>query len=54
MKGKRAPCYISSFVVLAKLEPTDVVVDDVVPLDANLPYLEHPVKLLGQQDRVMR
>jgi hypothetical protein len=28
--------------------PTDVVIDDVVPLDANLSYLEHPVKLLGQ------
>jgi hypothetical protein len=34
--------------------PTDVVVDDVAPLDANLSYPEHPVKLLGQQDRVMR
>jgi hypothetical protein len=28
--------------------PTDVVVDDVAPLDADLSYLEHPVKLLGQ------
>jgi hypothetical protein len=28
--------------------PADVVVDDVAPLDANLSYLEHPVKLLGQ------
>jgi hypothetical protein len=34
--------------------PTNVVVDDVVPLDANLSYPEHPLKLLGQQDRVMR
>jgi hypothetical protein len=34
--------------------PTDVVVDDVAPLDADLSYLEHPVKLLGQQDRVVR
>jgi hypothetical protein len=30
--------------------PTDVVVDDVVPLDANLSYPEHLVKVLGQQD----
>jgi hypothetical protein len=32
----------------------DVVTDDVAPLDANLSYPEHPVKLLGQQDQVMR
>jgi hypothetical protein len=34
--------------------PTDVVVDEVMPLDADLSYPEHPMKLLGQQDRVMR
>jgi hypothetical protein len=34
--------------------PADVIVDDVAPLDADLSYLEHLVKLLGQQDRVMR
>jgi hypothetical protein len=34
--------------------PADVVVDDVTPLEADLSHLEHPVKLLGQQDRVMR
>jgi hypothetical protein len=27
--------------------PTDVIFDDVMPLDVNLSYLEHPVKLLG-------
>jgi hypothetical protein len=32
----------------------DVVVDDVSPLDADLSYPEHPVKILGQQDRVTR
>jgi hypothetical protein len=26
--------------------PMDVVVDDVTPLDANLSYSEHPVKIL--------
>jgi hypothetical protein len=26
----------------------DVIVDDVAPLDADLSYPEHPVKLLGQ------
>jgi hypothetical protein len=34
--------------------PTDVVVNDVAPLEANLSYPEHPVKLLGQQGQVMR
>jgi hypothetical protein len=34
--------------------PMDVVVDDVSPLDANLSYPEHPMKILGQQDRVTR
>jgi hypothetical protein len=34
--------------------PMDVVVDDVSPLDADLSYPEHPVKILGQQDQVMR
>jgi hypothetical protein len=32
----------------------DVVVDDVTPIDANLSYLEHQVKVLGQQDQIMR
>jgi hypothetical protein len=31
----------------------DVIVDDFSPLDADLSYLEHPVKVLGQQDRVL-
>jgi hypothetical protein len=30
--------------------PVDIVVDDVSPLDADLSYREHPVKILGQQD----
>jgi hypothetical protein len=34
--------------------PVDVIVDDVASLDADLSYPEHPVKVLGQQDRVMR
>jgi hypothetical protein len=28
----------------------DIIVDDVSPLDADLSYLEHPVKILDQQD----
>jgi hypothetical protein len=32
----------------------DVVVDDVSPLDADLSYPEHPVKILDQQDQVLR
>jgi hypothetical protein len=34
--------------------PVDVVVDDVSPLDVDLSYPEHPLKILDQQDRVMR
>jgi hypothetical protein len=34
--------------------PVDVVVDDVSPIDADLSYPEHPVKILDQQDRVSR
>jgi hypothetical protein len=34
--------------------PTDVIVNDVAPLKADLSYPEHPVKLLGQQVQVMR
>jgi hypothetical protein len=34
--------------------PTDVLVNNVAPLEVDLPYPEHLVKLLGQQDRVMR
>jgi hypothetical protein len=34
--------------------PVDVVVDDVSPLDADLSYLEHPVKILDRQHRVTR
>jgi hypothetical protein len=30
----------------------DVVVDDVSPLDADMSYLEHLVKILDQQNRV--
>jgi hypothetical protein len=32
----------------------DVVVNDVSPLDADMSFLEHPVNILDQQDRVMR
>jgi hypothetical protein len=34
--------------------PVDVIVNDVAPLEADPSYHEHPVKLLGQQDWVMR
>jgi hypothetical protein len=30
--------------------PVDVIVDDVSPLDVDLSYPEHPVKILDQQD----
>jgi hypothetical protein len=84
IKGKLVLCYISPFLILARLgnvayhlelppilagvhnvfhvfqlmkylsPPVDVVVDDVSPLDADLSYPEHLVKILGQQDRVRR
>jgi hypothetical protein len=34
--------------------PVDVIVGDVSPLDANLSYPEHPVKILDQQDQLTR
>jgi hypothetical protein len=84
IKGKLAPRYIGSFLILEKLgamayklellpslvgvhdvfhvsqlkkclkAPTDVVVNDVAPLEADLSYPKHLMKLLGQQERVMR
>jgi hypothetical protein len=32
--------------------PMDVVLPDTAPLEADLTYLEHPVKVLDQKDRV--
>jgi hypothetical protein len=34
--------------------PVDVVLPKVTPLDADLSYPEHPIKVLDQQDRVTR
>jgi hypothetical protein len=34
--------------------PVDVVLLDVTPLEADLVYLEHPVKILDQKDHVTR
>jgi hypothetical protein len=34
--------------------PMDVVLPNMAPLEADLMYLEHPVKILEQKDRVMR
>jgi hypothetical protein len=34
--------------------PVDVIVDDVSPLDTNMSYPEHLVKILDQQDQVTR
>jgi hypothetical protein len=34
--------------ILEGMAPTDVIVDDVAPLDADLSYPEHPMKLFGQ------
>jgi hypothetical protein len=32
----------------------DVVLPEVTPLEADLSYPEHPIKILDQKDRVMR
>jgi hypothetical protein len=34
--------------------PTNVVVNDIIPLEADLSYPKHSVKLLGLQDRAMQ
>jgi hypothetical protein len=34
--------------------PSDVVLPDVTPLEADLSYPEHPIKLLDQKDRATR
>jgi hypothetical protein len=34
--------------------PMEAIVDDVAPIDADMSYPEHPVKVLGQQYRVTR
>jgi hypothetical protein len=34
--------------------PVDVVLPEVTPLEANLSYPEHPIKILDQKDRVTR
>jgi hypothetical protein len=35
-------------------EPVDVVLPEVAPIEADLTYLEHPIKILEQKDRVTR
>jgi hypothetical protein len=32
--------------------PTDVIVDDTIPLEPDLTYKAYPIKILDQQDRV--
>jgi hypothetical protein len=34
--------------------PTDVVIEDTIPLEPNLMYKAYPIKVLNQQDRVTR
>jgi hypothetical protein len=34
--------------------PVDVVLSEVIPLEADLSYPEHPIKVLDQKDRIMR
>jgi hypothetical protein len=32
--------------------PTDVVIEDTIPLEPDLTYKKHPIKVLDQQERV--
>jgi hypothetical protein len=34
--------------------PVDVILPEVTPLDTDLSYPEHPIKILNQKDHVMR
>jgi hypothetical protein len=34
--------------------PTDVVIEDIIPLEPDLTYKAYPIKILDQQDRVTR
>jgi hypothetical protein len=34
--------------------PVDVILPEVTPLEADLTYLEHPIKVFDQKDRVTR
>jgi hypothetical protein len=34
--------------------PTDVVIEDIIPLEPDLTYKTYPIKILDQQDRVTR
>jgi hypothetical protein len=34
--------------------PTDVVIEDIIPLEPDLTYKTYPIKILDQQDRVIR
>jgi hypothetical protein len=34
--------------------PANVVIEDIIPLEPDLMYKAHPIKVLDQQDRVMR
>jgi hypothetical protein len=34
--------------------PTDVVIEDIIPLELDLTYKAYPIKILDQQDRVTR
>jgi hypothetical protein len=53
LAGVHNVCQVSQLKKCLKVS-VNVVVDEVAPLDADLSYLEHLVKLLGQQDRVVR
>jgi hypothetical protein len=62
IKGKLAPHYIGLYPIIDKYEPMSyqvelparlsVVIEDTIPLELDLTYKAHPIKVHGQQDRV--
>jgi hypothetical protein len=59
MIGKLAPCYIRPFPILERCRTVaykrvDVVMLEVTPLEVDLTYPEHLIKILDQKSYVMR
>jgi hypothetical protein len=58
LKGKLAPRYIGPFPIHEKCGTVayklDVMSSEVTPLEANLSYPEHQIKVMDQKDRVTR
>jgi hypothetical protein len=54
IKEKLAPRYIGPFPILEKCGSVDILLHKVTPLEADLTYPEHPIKVLDEKDCVTR